>query len=270
MKDNLKNIYRKYFKKSITKLKLINNTSFNFGDKKQCYICKKKFGRFGKFRNGSKDITDYIDRLHVVGSDVDNFRCYFCGCHDRVRHLFMYFDKINFWKKFNNAKILHIAPEIELMNKIKEFNPKEYVLGDLNPYNSSFKKIDVTLIPYEDAYFDVLICNHVLEHVPDYLKALNEIKRVLKPNAAAILQIPYSLLLEKNFEDNGINSNSLRLFFYDQEDHVRVFSKKNFINDLEQLGFRLDILEHNKLFDSEEFKIYGVNKEEDLILVYRS
>ncbi len=269
MKNLLRKIYKIFFKKILNDIRFFTNTKFNIGNKKQCYICKKRFRYFGKYRKGTKGLNDFVKNLNVVGSDVDNFKCFFCGCHDRTRHLFMYFDKINFWENFKESKTLHIAPEKELIREIRKYNIQEYMLGDLNPYSKELKKIDVTNIPYPNEYFTIVICNHVLEHVVEYQLALKEIYRVLKPKGFAILQTPYSSLLEKNFEDASINTDKLRLFFYAQEDHVRFFSKKHFFNDLINTGFKLNILEHKSLFNPQEASFFGVNEKEDLILVYK-
>lgn len=270
MKHKLKPIYRKYFKGFVLSIKKIVNTQLNIGNKKQCYVCKKRFNHFGKFRNGSKGVNEYIRNLQIVGSDVDNFMCYFCGSHDRTRHLFMFFDKLNMWEKFRDSNILHVAPELMISNKIKSLSPSKYIMGDLFPKNDEHRKIDVTEIPFEDSSFDIIICNHVLEHVPDYKKALHEIHRVLKVDGIAILQTPYSLLLTNNFEDEGISDPHLSLIFYGQEDHVRFFSKRHFFSDLVVAGFKLNVIEHERFFSDSVSSYYGVNKKEDLIQVIKT
>lgn len=261
MKNELKKTYRK--------IRQIKNTKLNFGNKKQCYVCKNKFNHFGKYRNGSKSINEYLKNLQIIGSDLDNFNCHFCGSFDRIRHLFMYFDKLKLWEKFTNSRILHFAPETEISKKIKSLNPKQYIMGDLYPENDELQKIDITNIQLLNESIDILICNHVLEHVPDYKKAFQEIYRVLSKNGFAILQTPYSLLLSNNFEEENINTNSLRLFFYGQEDHVRFFSEKQFFHDLEKAGFELKIVKHADLFSDMEADYFGVNKKEDLIQVIK-
>ncbi len=270
MKSTLKKVYKRYFKGTVLAAKQIKNTKFNIGNKKQCYVCKKKFNHFGKFRKGSKGLNAFVVNLQVVGSDVDNFMCHFCGSNDRTRHLFMFFDKLKLWEKFVNASVLHFAPEITIVEKIKSLKPESYAMGDLYPNKEEYQKMDITQIPFQDDSIDVLICNHVLEHVPDYKKAFREIHRVLRAGGFAILQTPYSELLDQNFEDRNIDTDELRLFFYGQEDHVRFFSKKQFLHDLEETGFTLKIVNHTDIFTDEETQYYGVNKKEDLIRVIKS
>ena len=268
MKELFKKYYRKYFKKTwLYKLKPFINTKLYFGKKKQCYICNKRFHHFSKFveirPKGFREI------MQMVGTDPKNFKCYYCGCNDRERHLFMFFDKLSLWSKFENAKILHFAPELEISKKIKNLKPAEYIMADLFPQNDECKKIDLTDIPFNDNSFDIIICNHVLEHVPDYKKALKEIHRVLSSNGFAILQTPYSLFLNKNFEDESINNDFLRTYFYKQSNHVRIFSKKQLFLDIEESGLELNIVKHKEIFDENETSYYGVNKKEDLIKVVK-
>jgi len=250
-----------------TLIKKINLIYLKIGNNKKCYICNRKFGRFTKFRGGWKNVPIWIKNVEPVGSDFDNFYCPYCHSHDRERHLFMFFDKLNLWDKMQNANILHFAPERALPKKIEKYAPLKYIKADLFPSNNNIEKIDATEIPYKDATFDFLIFNHILEHIPDYMKALKEIYRVLKPNGIAILQTPYSKLLEKNFEDAGINTDELRLFFYGQEDHVRIFSEKQFIKALKDSGFILEIIRHDNFFSDNDSLYFGVNKNEDLIKV---
>jgi SAM-dependent methyltransferase len=260
-------LYHFFLKKPIRKIHLIY---CQIGSNKKCYICNKKLGRFTKFRGGWKNVTLWIKNIELVGSDVDNFGCPFCYSNDRERHLFMFFDKLNLWDKMKNATILHFAPEVCLTKKIEKYAPLKYIKADLFPSNNEIEKIEATEIPYKDSTFDFLIFNHILEHIPDYMKALKEIYRVLKPNGIAILQTPYSKLLQNNFEDEGINTDKLRLFFYGQEDHVRIFSEKQFIKALKDSGFILEISKHADFFSDKDSVYFGVNKHEDLIKVTKT
>ena len=128
------------------------------GNAKQCYICKKKFRSFGKYLGGSKHLSQFMKGLRVVGSDVDNYECYFCGSNDRERHLFMFFDKLDFWTRLKASRILHFAPEKNLRGKIESLLPVEYIACDLYPKNVSTKQIDATKIPTDDSAFDIIIC----------------------------------------------------------------------------------------------------------------
>jgi SAM-dependent methyltransferase len=264
MKNFMKKIDRHLLERLIRKIEF---TYYRIGNTHKCYVCNRKFGHFYKFRGGWKDVPLWIQKSEPVGSDFDNFGCPYCYCHDRDRHLFMYFDKVNLWDKMNGSKILHFAPEWNLSKRIEEYKPLQYIKADLFPNDSNVTKINATEIPYGDSTFDLIIFNHILEHIPNYLTALKEIHRVLKYDGIAIIQTPYSKLLNKNFEDEGINNDELRLFFYGQEDHVRIFSEKQFFKDLQDSGFILEIIKHDDVCSDKDSAYFGVNKYEDLIKV---
>jgi hypothetical protein len=83
------------------------------------------------------------------------------------------------------------------------------------------------------------------------------------------LQTPYFRLLVNNFEDPGINTDELRLLYYGQEDHVRLFGENRFFSDLAEAGFALNILKHADIFTEDQARYFGVNKNEDLIMVVK-
>ncbi|MDD5371923.1 MAG: class I SAM-dependent methyltransferase [Sulfurimonas sp.] len=258
---------RFYIHKIITKLMRLFLAFVNLSCKrKSCYICSKKFYRFFPYRGGSKFLTKYEKLLDLIGSDIDNFSCMYCGSNDRERHLHMYFDKLNIWDKMKNGVILHFAPEKTLEKKILSLNPAIYIKADLFPQDKTTKKMDATNIELTDNSVDIIVANHILEHILEYKKALNEFYRVLKTDGIAILQTPFSRLLSKNFEDSSINTDKLRKFFYGQEDHVRIFSEKELLNEISKAGFELKIVEHKELFSKQDAYYFGVNQNEYLIM----
>ena len=142
-------------------------------------------------------------------------------------------------------------------------------MADLNPRTVDVRAIDVCRVPFADNTFDVIICNHVLEHVPDDQKALSELFRVLKPTGFAVLQTPYSSLLENSFCDPGINTDQLRNRFYGQEDHVRYYGRDLF-RKMQEAGFCLQLTRHNDVLSDIDPLFYGVNPREDLILAEKA
>ena len=83
-----------------------------------------------------------------------------------------------------------MAPEPRLAEFVLTYKPALYIKGDLFPSNESIQKIDLQNIPFSDETFDIVICNHMLEHVDDPVAALRELRRVLKPGARLICQTP--------------------------------------------------------------------------------
>jgi ubiquinone/menaquinone biosynthesis C-methylase UbiE len=126
--------------------------------------------------------------------------------------------------------------------------------------------IDATQIPHPNESVDFLICNHVLEHVPDDRRALSEFYRVLRRGGHAVLQTPFSPILCNAFEDGGITSDDLRNICYGQEDHVRLYGQDLFTR-IEAAGFTLLLRQNGEFFSEQDSAYYGVNPREDLILV---
>lgn len=53
---------------------------------------------------------------------------------------------------------------------------------------------DVTALPFDNNFFDVVIATETLEHIIEYEKAIAELKRVLKPNGVLMVTFPNEIL----------------------------------------------------------------------------
>lgn len=236
-----------------------------FGAQYRCSICERKVRRFLPYRGGLADVPPLMRQLDVIGSDVENFECPVCGCHDRERHLLFYMKAANLLPGMNGARILHFAPERHLQRFIRQTGPAEYVLADLFPASPSVQKMDLQAIPYPADHFDFVLANHVLEHVQDDAQALREIFRVLRPGGHAILQTPYAKGLTNTFEDPSIKTELACLHAYGQEDHRRLFGK-DFALRVEESGLRRAIKTHADLLPDVDVARMGVNPEEPFLL----
>ncbi len=234
-----------------------------------CCLCGHHFYRFSKFRGGVEALSPYLRQVEWISSDFDNFWCPYCRSHDRERHLVLYLEALKLWHDLKGASVLHIAPEKQLGRRVELSQPTRYIRGDLVPTREGVEQMDVTAINYPDQSFDLVICNHVLEHVPDDHKALHELLRVLKPGGRAILQTPYAASLEQSIEDpDGKKSSSERLADFGQEDHVRLYGRDLF-ERIQSVGFELDMRQHQQLLPDIDPARYGVNPREPLILALK-
>jgi SAM-dependent methyltransferase len=102
-----------------------------------------------------------------------------------------------------DKKVLHFAPEQCFLKQFKTLKNLDYTTTDLNSPLADVKA-DICNLPFSDNEFDVILCNHVLEHIPDDTKAIQELYRVLKPGGMGIFQIPQDLSRETTFEDDSI------------------------------------------------------------------
>lgn len=235
------------------------------GKRRKCYVCGATFNNFLPYRDAER--SPFLRQLECVGSDVENFYCPVCSCFDRERHLFMYFDALGLWDAARGARVLHVAPEAKLAERIAAAGPAEYVRGHLAPGPGEVR-VDVTDINFPDGHFDLVICNHVLEHVPDDGRAIAELYRVLKPGGRAVLQTPFSTVLARTFQDPGIDTDAKRLRFYGETDHVRVYGRDLF-ERLASAGFSVATERHSDLFPPEAAAYHGVNPAEDLLLILK-
>jgi SAM-dependent methyltransferase len=233
-----------------------------------CVNCGSEFGHFLRFRDGSRGFSlALLDSGYVTG-DVEHHECPVCGIGDRERHMFMYFDALGTWDRFEGARVLHIAPE-RFLRKRLEASAREYIPGDLFPSEECVRRIDVTDIDAGDATLDAVVCNHVLEHVGDPRVALREIRRVLAPGGLAVLQTPFASRLAQTLVDPKATTDALRRERYGQEDHVRLFGTDLF-RLIADAGFDVSVVEHSKALADVDVRREGVSPEEPLILAYAS
>jgi len=208
-----------------------------------CPICQKSFSRF---RDAGINQTTLIQK-QVIGAGVrKNAACPHCFSLERQRLEFLYLNEHTDIFKVTGGgekyKVLHFAPESSLENVLKKSPTVNYYSGDLNK-NRAMYKVDITNICFGDSEFDYVICNHVLEHIPDEVKALSEIKRVLKHKGEVIITIPVSPILETTLEEPTTTPEE-RLALYGQYDHVRLYGL-DFSERLSKAGFEVKTFETN-------------------------
>ena len=228
---------------------------------RMCIICNQTVDAWLPFRGGEADRSIFMKKVQSVGSNAERCYCPHCSCGDRARHLRLFLDRLNIMERVRGGAVLHMAPELRLQPYIRSYDLTSYVRGDLAPSAEGVEKIDLQQIPYPDETFDMLICNHVLEHVDNAEIALREMHRVLKRGGRAICQTPYASRLTKTFEDPLLQSPDDRLFFYGQEDHVRLFG-----SDIEQhfiaARFTGRLVPHSEILPDIDPEQFGVNERE--------
>ena len=142
-----------------------------------------------------------------------------------------------------------------------------YVTTDLHESHVSINS-DIQNLPFKENIFDIIICSHILEHVPDDKKGMKEIFRILNKDGWAILQVPINEDLEKTFEDTSIKSSVKRLKYFGQGDHVRVYGR-DYYKRLEQAGFNVKQDNFVKTLPKEKIKRYCLMENEIICFVTR-
>lgn len=132
-------------------------------------------------------------------------------------------------------KVLHFAPEQAFYKRFRNQKNLDYTTTDLFSPLADVKA-DICNLPFGNDTYDIILCNHVLEHIPDDTKAMQELYRVLKPGGMGIFQIPQDLNREKTFEDNSITDAKQRAEIFGQYDHVRVYGR-DYFDKLRSIGF---------------------------------
>ncbi|WP_417428981.1 class I SAM-dependent methyltransferase [Halpernia sp.] len=186
---------------------------------------------------------------------------------ERHRQMWLYLkNETDFFTK--NYKVLHMAPEQSFFKRFKMMKNLDYLTADLfSPIVDV--KADILNLPFEDESFDVVFCNHVLEHIEDDRKAMSELFRVMKPGGWGIFQVPMKNSLEKTYEDFNIKDPKERQKHFGQYDHVRWYGM-DYFDRLKSVGFKVDANFYSRKFSSEERKKYSLKENEILPLVFKN
>ena len=178
---------------------------------------------------------------------------------ERHRLLWLYLkNETNFFN--SKIKILHIAPEQAFFKFLKSLNNKNYITFDLNSPLADVKG-DICKMPFDDNFFDLILCNHVLEHIDDDKKAMQELFRVLNKNGTAILQVPIDLEKKETFEDVNIKTKQERMEKFGQYDHVRIYGR-DYFKKLKKVGFHVEQNKYASNFSKIEIKKYSIVENE--------
>lgn len=162
--------------------------------------------------------------------------------------------------------MLHFAPEKVIYDKFSSLSNVDYYPVDINPsakHLAGLKirdAVDIQHIQYPDGMFDAVICSHILEHIPDDLKAMRELRRVLKKGSFAYIMCPIGNF-DTTRENPEHNTPELRKEHYGQSDHVRHYGR-DFSQRLTDSGFSVEIIEPNKVLANQELHWYGLSRSE--------
>lgn len=243
----LKSWYRKFVPEPVQLLlKRVRSAKYR-GNRVRCIFCQSTYREFVP---------------HGLAKRT-NARCPTCGSLERHRLMWKYMQERTDFLKRKSLKMLHFAPEKILLKVFSTTPGVAYFPCDLVPekYDNisrrvKIHKVDITAIPFPGDYFDVIICSHVLEHIPDDAKAMAELHRVMKPDGWGIFQVPINPKLEVTLEDPSIATPEQRKIFYGKEDHVRYYGK-DYVQRLTNAGFLVTADEFVKSFSQEEAFSFG-------------
>ena len=220
------------------------------GNKVECPVCERSFSKFLSY-----------------GSEVahrENVLCPYDLTLERHRLMWLYLHRESDFFSAEKLKVLHIAPEQCFLPLFKKQKNLEYTTADLVSPIADIH-FDLHDIPLEDNQYDVVFCNHVMEHVDDPIRCMSELQRVMKPGGWAIMQVPQDMRREETYEDKSITSPEEREKHYWQKDHVRLFGK-DYPRYLEKAGFKVSEFDLNQAFDATEVDRFRLMKKEILYI----
>lgn len=187
------------------------------------------------------------------------------GCGSQARQRLMLSYLVNRSDLFSGSKkLLHFAPELCLERTFRSHPELDYVSADLE-LPRAMEKIDMTNIDRADGEFNVILCSHVLEHIPDDSKAMRELYRVLSSDGWAILQVPMDLNRKETYEDFSITSPTERSIHFGRFDHCRIYGV-DYKDRLEGAGFTVIVDDYVKSFSNEKIQKYGFDESEYIYL----
>ena len=190
----------------------------------ECPLCG------GRFRSFAPDLWDGA-RWH--GNPV---RCPKCDSLPRHRFLWLYLTSSDLLRDARD--VLHVAPEAAIAEHLKRSEVR-YTSADIEPGRAMIEA-DLTALPFAEQSFDLIVCSHVLEHVPDDRAAMREMYRVLRPGGIALIQTPVNYDQAETYEHPEATDPAERLRRFSQSDHVRVFGP-DLLDRLTTAGFRVQI-----------------------------
>jgi len=218
-----------------------------------CPVCEKSFSSFLSY-----------------GSAVahrENVLCPYDLTLERHRLMWLYLKNESDFFTANKLKVLHIAPEQCFYSKFKVQKNLDYLTGDLESPLADLH-FDLHKIPLEDNQFDVVFCNHVMEHVDDPIQCMTELHRVMKIGGWAFMQVPQDFSRETTYEDAKIISPEEREKHFWQKDHVRLFGK-DYPQWLEKAGFLVDVFVLTNHYDQETIEKFRLMQGELLYIAHK-
>ena len=179
---------------------------------------------------------------------------------ERHRLFWLYLKNETSFFSSKNLRVLHFAPEQAFVKRFRKLKNIQYTTTDLKSPLADVKA-DICDLPFENDSYDFIICNHVLEHIPDDTKALDELYRVLAPGGTAILQVPYDRNRDATLEDDSITDPRERAAIFGQYDHVRIYGM-DYFDKLASVGFRAEGIDYTAALSEEQIEKYRLSKGE--------
>lgn len=222
------------------------------GRGRECPVCGSRYRRFMPYGY----VTSREDAL-----------CPHCLALERHRMIWLWLSECSDLFE-SRPRLLHIAPEVSLMRHFKRLyrGTENYITADLESPLADMH-FDVQHIPLEDCSVDVVICNHLLEHVEDDRRAMRELYRILRPGGWGIALVPEDRSLPTTFEDDSITDPKERTRIFGQYDHRRIYGR-DYDMRLAEAGFRVERIGYREQLTEAQQRLYAIGSD-DLIIIHK-
>jgi SAM-dependent methyltransferase len=185
-----------------------------------------------------------------------NAFCPSCGSVERHRFIWLCLENEGLLRQTEQLSLLHFAPEKCFVPRFEKIFGIGYMTGDIELGRAKMV-VDITNICFESESHNYIVCNHVLEHIPDDYKALKELYRVLKKDGTAFLSVP--IKGEITDEDLSIADPDERTKRFGQFDHVRYYGM-DFKTRIESVGFQVSVITPKDVIKNERLReLFGIN-----------
>lgn len=214
------------------------------GNHYQCPVCNNWYRKF-------------------ISVNQEESLCPGCGCLPRKRALWVML-KQEIEQTTKRVKVLHFSPTKALSNRFSDLKT-DYITGDYEGILSE-NRLDITDLPFQKNSFDFIICFHILEHIYDDNKAMEELYRVLKPGGKAIIQVPFK---QGATIEQETSSDEERIRLFGQKDHVRFYGQNDLIEKLNSKGFVTEPIKVESVFSGEEIARWDLNRNETILISHK-
>lgn len=222
------------------------------GRGRECPVCGSRYRRFMPYGY----VTSREDAL-----------CPHCLALERHRMIWLWLSECSDLFE-SRPRLLHIAPEVSLMRHFKRLyrGANNYITADLESPLADMH-FDIQQIPLEDCSVDVVICNHLLEHVEDDKRAMRELYRILRPGGWGIALVPEDRSLPTTFEDDSITDPKERTRIFGQYDHRRIYGR-DYDSRLAEVGFRVERIAYREQLSEAQRQLYAIGSD-DLVIIHK-
>lgn len=227
-----------------------------------CNVCSRQYKKFVP-DYPERENREALQKYQVIAGYGDNIFCPYCLSTARERLVIAKLTEI----EETGLKILHLSPEKNVYHFLKQkghVTTADILPGFYTTIDGLVEKQDATQFTYPDNHFDLLVANHILEHIADDKKALSEMFRVLKAGSRAVMQVPYSELIEATLEEPTINNAIRQSTQFGQKDHVRIYSLTDYVMRVRNAGFNVEFIPYHAL---QKYYKYAIQNGESFLVI---